>query len=77
RATALMLYLRTPTGGGGQQPVPLDALLLLIGGDRGGSKGDTIPADFDSMIAKIIAYGRDREEALGRLRRAVGETRVI
>ena len=45
--------------------------------DTGVSEGDTIPADFDSMIAKIIAYGRDREEALGRLRRAVGETRVI
>ncbi|MBO0853566.1 MAG: fused acetyl/propionyl-CoA carboxylase subunit alpha/methylmalonyl-CoA decarboxylase subunit alpha, partial [Nocardia sp.] len=45
--------------------------------DTGVSAGDTIPADFDSMIAKIIAYGSDREQALGRLRRAVGETRVI
>ncbi|MGW1737676.1 ATP-binding protein [Nocardia sp. NPDC001965] len=45
--------------------------------DTGVSEGDTIPADFDSMIAKIIAYGRDRDEALGRLRRAVTETRVI
>ncbi|MFF3226829.1 carboxyl transferase domain-containing protein [Nocardia suismassiliense] len=45
--------------------------------DTGVSEGDTIPADFDSMIAKIIAYGRDREEALGRLRRAVAQTRVI
>ncbi|TLG08703.1 ATP-grasp domain-containing protein [Nocardia cyriacigeorgica] len=45
--------------------------------DTGVSEGDTIPADFDSMIAKIIAYGRDREQALGRLRRAVSQTRVI
>ena len=45
--------------------------------DTGVSEGDTIPADFDSMIAKIIVYARDREEALGRLRRAVGQTRVI
>ncbi|MCX2753754.1 carboxyl transferase domain-containing protein [Gordonia hongkongensis] len=45
--------------------------------DTGVSEGDTIPADFDSMIAKIIAYGRDRDEALGRLRRAIRETRVI
>lgn len=29
------------------------------------------------MIAKIIAYGRDRDEALGRLRRAMAETTVI
>jgi acetyl/propionyl-CoA carboxylase alpha subunit/acetyl-CoA carboxylase carboxyltransferase component len=45
--------------------------------DTGVSEGDTIPADFDSMIAKIIAYGRDRAEALGRLRRAMSETTVV
>ncbi|NKY34551.1 ATP-grasp domain-containing protein [Nocardia speluncae] len=45
--------------------------------DTGVSEGDTIPADFDSMIAKIIAYGSNREQALGRLRRAVAQTRVI
>ncbi|MBR7826668.1 ATP-grasp domain-containing protein [Actinospica sp. MGRD01-02] len=45
--------------------------------DTGVSEGDTIPADFDSMIAKIIAYGRDRDEALGRLRRAMLETTVL
>ncbi|MEV6932363.1 carboxyl transferase domain-containing protein [Dactylosporangium sp. NPDC051485] len=56
--------------------------LVLPGGpgvrvDTGVSEGDVIPADFDSMIAKIIAYGRTRDEALGRLRRAVAETTVI
>ncbi len=45
--------------------------------DTGVSEGDTIPADFDSMIAKIIACGRDRDEALARLRRAMAETTVI
>ncbi|MEU7848933.1 carboxyl transferase domain-containing protein [Micromonospora parva] len=45
--------------------------------DTGVSEGDTIPADFDSMIAKIIAYGRDRDEALGKLRRAMANTTVI
>ncbi len=45
--------------------------------DTGVREGDTIPADFDSMIAKIIAYGRDREQALGRLRRAMSDTTVI
>lgn len=45
--------------------------------DTGVGEGDLIPADFDSMIAKIIAFGRTREEALGRLRRAVAETTVI
>ncbi|GAA4620108.1 biotin carboxylase N-terminal domain-containing protein [Actinoallomurus vinaceus] len=45
--------------------------------DTGVSEGDTIPADFDSMIAKVIAYGRDRNEALGRLRRAMADTSVV
>jgi acetyl/propionyl-CoA carboxylase alpha subunit/acetyl-CoA carboxylase carboxyltransferase component len=45
--------------------------------DTGVGEGDTIPADFDSMIAKIIAYGGDRDEALGRLRRAMAETIVV
>ncbi|HEX6970403.1 MAG TPA: carboxyl transferase domain-containing protein [Micromonosporaceae bacterium] len=45
--------------------------------DTGVSEGDVIPADFDSMIAKIIAFGRTRDEALGRLRRAIAETTVI
>ena len=45
--------------------------------DTGVAEGDTIPPDFDSMIAKIIAYGRTREEALARLRRAMTETTVV
>jgi acetyl/propionyl-CoA carboxylase alpha subunit/acetyl-CoA carboxylase carboxyltransferase component len=45
--------------------------------DTGVSEADVIPADFDSMIAKIIAYGRDRDEALSRLRRALADTTVI
>ncbi len=58
------------------------ALLSLPSGpgirvDTGVAEGDTIPADFDSMIAKIVAFGQDRGEALGRLRRAVAETTVV
>ncbi|MFW6693960.1 carboxyl transferase domain-containing protein [Streptomyces sp. MAR4 CNX-425] len=45
--------------------------------DTGVSRGDSIPADFDSMIAKIIAYGRDRAEALSRLRHAMRDTTVL
>ena len=45
--------------------------------DTGVAEGDTIPPDFDSMIAKIIAYGRTREEALARLRRAMASTTVV
>ena len=45
--------------------------------DDGVAEGDVIPPDFDSMVAKIIATGKDRAEALARLRRAVAETIVI
>jgi len=45
--------------------------------DTGISDGDTIPLDMDPMIAKIIASGRDRREALARLTRALAETEVV
>src|SRR5450631_2386850 len=45
--------------------------------DTGIGPGDLIPADFDSMIAKVIAYGRTRAEALARLRRALADTTVL
>jgi len=45
--------------------------------DAGVREGDRIPPDFDSMIAKIVAWGRDRDEALARLRRALRETTVV
>ena len=45
--------------------------------DTGVDEGDTVPAEFDSMIAKVIAYGRDRKEAISRLRRALRESVVV
>lgn len=42
--------------------------------DTGVEEGDTVPAEFDSMIAKIIATGRTRDEAMGRLKRALLST---
>ncbi|HET9655776.1 MAG TPA: carboxyl transferase domain-containing protein [Kineosporiaceae bacterium] len=45
--------------------------------DTGVAEGDVIPADFDSMIAKIIAVGTNRQDALARLRRALADTTVV
>ncbi len=38
--------------------------------------GYTIPPYYDSMIGKLIVHGRDREECIRRLRRAIRETVV-
>lgn len=35
-----------------------------------------VPPDYDSMIAKLIAYGNNRDEALNRMRRALQEMQV-
>ena len=45
--------------------------------DTGIAEGDEIPSEFDSMVAKIIAQGRTREEAMARLRRALLESEVV
>src|SRR4029079_18552316 len=44
---------------------------------RGIAAGDVIPPDFDSMVAKVIAYGRTRNEAIARLRRALRESTAL
>jgi acetyl-CoA carboxylase, biotin carboxylase subunit len=36
----------------------------------------TVPPFYDSLLAKVIAHGHDRAEAVERLRRALGETTV-
>jgi len=45
--------------------------------DTGVAVGDVVPADFDSMIAKIITYGQSRKEALARMQRALRESVVV
>jgi acetyl/propionyl-CoA carboxylase alpha subunit len=45
--------------------------------DTGVAEGDSIAVEFDSMIAKIIAHGQNRNEALARLQRALRESVVV
>ena len=44
--------------------------------DTGVRRGDSITPFYDPMIAKLIAAGADRNEALDRLASSLGETRV-
>ncbi len=45
--------------------------------DTGVAPGDVIPPQFDSMIAKVIAWGQDRAEARARLSRAIRQTSTV
>jgi acetyl-CoA carboxylase biotin carboxylase subunit len=38
--------------------------------------GYRVPPYYDSLLAKVIAWGRDRDEAIARMRRAIGEMQV-
>ncbi|HZD69324.1 MAG TPA: carboxyl transferase domain-containing protein [Actinomycetes bacterium] len=62
-------------------PGQLDLFRIAAGpglrAETGVEEGDMIPAEFDSMIAKLIAAGRDRGEALARLARALAESAVV
>jgi acetyl/propionyl-CoA carboxylase alpha subunit/acetyl-CoA carboxylase carboxyltransferase component len=62
-------------------PGAIERFRLLTGPgirvDTGVAEDDAVPAEFDSMIAKIIAYGQSRKEALARLQRALRESVVV
>jgi len=44
--------------------------------DSGYEQGETIPGEFDSLVAKLIVTGATRDEALQRARRALAEFEV-
>ncbi len=62
-------------------PGRVDLLRLPVGPgirvDTGIEEADEIAPEFDSMVAKILAHGSDRAEALARLRRALAQTTVV
>ena len=41
--------------------------------DSGMYEGWTVPLEYDPLLAKLIGYGTDREQAIGRLMRALNE----
>jgi len=44
--------------------------------DAGIEEGQAVAPMYDSLIAKIMVHGTDRDEALGRLRRALDDTEI-
>src|SRR5580692_3046480 len=45
--------------------------------DCGVYAGWTVPSEYDPLLAKLIAWGADRREAIARLERALGETSFL
>ena len=80
-AIEIRLNAEDPIAGFAPSPGQLDHLRFPVGPgirvDTGVEEGDAIASEFDSMIAKIMAYGRTREEAVSRLRRALSQTVVV
>jgi 3-methylcrotonyl-CoA carboxylase alpha subunit len=64
-AIGTLRHLRAPT--------PSDAVRV----DTGVREGDAISVHYDPMIAKLIAHGEDRDEALRRLARALDEYEIV
>ncbi|WP_288620175.1 acetyl-CoA carboxylase biotin carboxylase subunit [uncultured Eubacterium sp.] len=56
-------YLHLPGGNG----VRIDSAIYT---------GYSIPPNYDSMIAKIIVYGKDRQTAIDKMRSALGEVNI-
>ena len=60
-------------------PSPGKITLLLspsgpgIRRDSGMYEGWTVPIDYDALLAKLVGYGSDRQQTIGRLRRALNE----
>ncbi len=44
--------------------------------DSGAYEGCTVPRFYDTLVAKLIVWGADRDDAIRRMRRALGEYRV-
>jgi acetyl-CoA/propionyl-CoA carboxylase biotin carboxyl carrier protein len=59
-----ILLLREPSGPG-------------VRVDSGIAEGDTVGSDYDPMLAKIIAHGADRDEAIRRLDAALADTVLL
>ena len=45
--------------------------------DNGFEEGMEIPIFYDSMLSKLITYGKDREEAISRMKRAIMDYTIV
>jgi acetyl-CoA carboxylase carboxyltransferase component/biotin carboxyl carrier protein len=80
-AVAVRLCAEDPERDFAPAPGTLTRLRLPAGPgvrvDAGVREGDRIGAELDTLLATVVAWGSDREQALARLRRALAQTTVV
>ena len=80
-AIEVRLNAEDPENGFAPGPGAIERFMIATGPgiriDTGVSVGDAVPPEFDSMVAKIIAFGQSRKEALSRLQRVLRESVVV
>ncbi len=71
------IYAEDPDNNYCPSPGKITLLLLPSGPgirrDSGMYEGWNVPMDYDPLLAKLIGYGTDRDQAIGRLTRALNE----
>ena len=71
------IYAEDPDNNYFPSPGKISLLLTPAGPgirrDSGMYEGWTVPIDYDPLLAKLIGYGTDREQTIGRLTRALNE----
>jgi acetyl-CoA carboxylase biotin carboxylase subunit len=71
------IYAEDPDNNYFPSPGKITLLLLPSGPgirrDSGMYEGWTVPMDYDPLLAKLIGYATDRDQAIGRLTRALNE----
>jgi acetyl/propionyl-CoA carboxylase alpha subunit len=80
-AVEVRVYAEEPRKGFLPRPGPIDELAWPastenVRVDSGVEKGSKVTPYYDPMIAKVIAYGPTREEAITRLDGALAETKI-
>ncbi|MBI2394703.1 MAG: ATP-grasp domain-containing protein [Deltaproteobacteria bacterium] len=75
------LYAEEPRKGFLPRPGPVDELAWPQAGDdlrveAGVEQGSKVTPYYDPMIAKIVSYGGDRDQAIARLDRALSELKI-
>ena len=77
-ATGRLEVYRTPPGASAFDRVSTTgATRAAVRIDAGVREGDAVLPYYDSMIAKLIVWGRDRDEALARLDAALAATHIV